>query len=173
MAKVVTVFGANDAIPGSEAYQRARDAGATLAALGYAVANGGYGGTMEASARGAKEAGGRTIGVTCRPFGCSANTWIDETIVAEDIYGRAARLIELGTGGYVVLPGATGTLVELSLAWEQMRKGLLARRPLVCMGFWRPVIEMMSSRRPGSERTVTVVESVGELARHFPRQGAP
>jgi len=51
---VVSVFGANDAREGDEAYETARAVGRKLAESGYAVANGGYGGTMEASARGGR-----------------------------------------------------------------------------------------------------------------------
>jgi uncharacterized protein (TIGR00725 family) len=169
-ANVVTVFGANDPVPGDEAYELARRAGGELARLGYAVANGGYGGTMEASARGAKEAGGHTIGVPCRPWGAKANEFIDEPIVVEHFYQRVSTLVELGTGGYVVLPGGTGTLVELAVAWELMAKAASPARPLVCLGgFWQPVIDLVCTQRPAHAKLVAFIDSPESLGEHFKR----
>ena len=65
--RVVSVFGsgAENCGEGDQGYQDALDVGRVLGEAGYAVVNGGYGGTMEASARGASEGGGAVIGVTC------------------------------------------------------------------------------------------------------------
>ena len=166
--KVVSVFGANDAAEGSEAYQTARAAGCVLAKSGFVVANGGYGGTMEASARGATECGGQAIGVTCTLWNSRPNRFITRVVETHDLSERVNKLIELGTGGYVVLPGATGTLVELAMVWERMCKGLLQRRPLVCVGrFWGPLIEMMTSQRAASGEMAVCVTGPDELARCF------
>ena len=165
----VSVFGANDPVEGTAAYETARAVGAELARLGYAVANGGYGGTMEASARGAKECGGTTIGVTCALWKSSANRYVDRCVQTHSLGERLATLVELGTGGYVALPGATGTLLELATVWERTAKRMMDRRPIVCMGgFWRPLLEMMVAARPGSGETVALVERGEELAAHFP-----
>ena len=167
--RTVAVFGAYDAAEGSAAYELARSVGRKLAELGYAVANGGYGGVMEASARGAKEAGGATIGVTCSLWKTRANRFIDRCVQTDSLAQRVATLLELGTGGYVALPGATGTLRELATAWEAMCLHPDARRPLVCVGgFWRPLVEMMTAARPGCEEVVSLVETAEELGRFFP-----
>lgn len=164
----VTVFGANDPQPGSEAYEVALAAGAALARLGYGVANGGYGGTMEASARGASEAGGKTFGVICSIWNSQPNRYVKEVVSTSNLAERICKLVELGTAGYVVLPGATGTLVELATVWEMILKKQLRARPIVCLGrFWQPLVDMMSLARPGSERLVTVVESPDDLANYF------
>jgi hypothetical protein len=165
---VVCVFGANNPRPGEEAYEYARAVGRVLGGLGYVVATGGYAGTMEAAARGAREAGGKTIGVTCRVWASRPNAYLDRVIDTADLYERARALVELGHGGYVALSGATGTLVEMALAWELMCKGLLPRRPLVCMGiFWRPLIEMISRQNARSLEFVAVAQSPDELSRYF------
>ena len=167
--RVVTVFGASDPVEGSQQYATARAVGRKLAEMGYAVANGGYGGTMDASARGAKEAGGKTIAVTCSLWASKPNRYIDTVLVADSHWRRVNKLIELGNCGYVVLPGATGTLVELATVWELMCKGLLDRRPLVCVGgFWRPLIEMMASAGAGITGFVTVVSCADDLDAVFP-----
>ena len=168
---VVAVFGSNAAGMGQGDFDRARDVGRVLAELGYTVANGGYGGTMESSARGAAEAGGKTIGVTCSCWSSSPNAYIREVIETSSLPERLGKLVEVASAGYVVLPGATGTLVELAWVWENMLKGLLPRRPLVCVGpFWRPVIDVVTAARPRSADSIAVIDSPQQLPEHFPRR---
>jgi len=166
---IVCVFGSNDAQQGDLDYEFARGVGKALGGLGYVVANGGYAGTMEASARGAKEAGGPTIAVTCKVWNSPANQYMDEVVQTCDLFDRVRRLIDMADGGFVVLPGGTGTLVEFSLAWELMAKRMITPRPLVCMSaFWRPVVELMVRQKPRIAEYVTMAMSPGELGKYFP-----
>lgn len=168
-APCVSVFGANDPAEGDDAYQTARAIGAELARLGYAVATGGYGGTMEACSRGASEAGGRAIGITCTVWSSAPNRYLAEVVETDSLAARIEQLVQRGTGGFVVLPGATGTLLELATVWEGMCKRLLARRPIVCVGdFWRPVVDRMASARASSADAIAFVDGAGGLADHFP-----
>lgn len=138
---VISVFGSSRPAPGSEAYETARALGAVLARAGFTVATGGYGGAMEGVSRGAREANGKTIGVTAEVFRTPANQWVTEEIRVKTWQERLFKLVELGAG-YVVLPGGTGTLVELAVAWEWINKGFLPAKPLVVLGeFWRPVVD--------------------------------
>jgi uncharacterized protein (TIGR00725 family) len=165
----VSVFGHSGVREGEPAYDLALSAGRRLAELGYAVACGGYGGAMEAAARGAKEAGGRTIGVTCSIWRSRANRFIDECVQTDSLDLRIARLIEIGRSGYVVLPGGTGTLRELATVWEALSIQAILGRPLVCIGsFWRPLVEMMASARPGCEECVALIDRAEELDAFFP-----
>jgi uncharacterized protein (TIGR00725 family) len=66
--RVVAVFGGHAPAPGSADYEMARELGRRLAEAGFIVMSGGYGGTMEAVSRGAREAGGLAIGVTVDLF---------------------------------------------------------------------------------------------------------
>mgnify|MGYP006290902771 CR=1 FL=1 len=167
-ARTVSVFGSYEPRDGDGAYEDARAVGRRLAELGYAVANGGYGGTMEATARGAKEAGGRTIGVTCSVWPSRPNEYIDDVVHTDNLMDRIARLIELADGGFVVLPGGTGTLAELAMTWEKLCKRMISPRPLVCVGgFWRPVIEAVTSARPASGASVRIAADAIEMARAF------
>lgn len=166
--KTVCVFGAYDAAEGTAGYATAEQVGLTLARLGFDVANGGYTGTMEASARGAKAGGARTVGVVCSIWTASANRYIDEVVVAAGLPERVGRLTALGTGGYVVLPGANGTLAEFAAVWEGKCVGLLDGRPLVCVGeFWRPVVELIRSARPDAASLVETVRDAAELGGIF------
>jgi uncharacterized protein (TIGR00730 family) len=183
--KTVTVFGSSLPGDGSKTYIETRRLGRLLAEAGYAVCNGGYSGLMEASARGAREAGGHTIGITCAVWPRPANPFIAEEIRTPSFPVRLMTLIERGDA-YVVLPGGTGTLAELALCWEMMNKDNLSktvggRKPLLVMApFWQPVIECLQQEgqlRDGDPNwiapamsIVTLINSpeqaVEELRRH-------
>lgn len=167
MGFVVTVFGSAFPKEGSEEYTAAYELGKLLAQSGCTVCNGGYGGTMEASARGAKEVGGRTIGVVTEFFSTEANKFIDQKIVVKSIVDRLMRLIELGEA-YIVLRGGTGTLVELATVWEYMNKGALREKPIIVVGnHWSKVIDTLNEElvwegKGNAVHYVTVVRSPRE-----------
>ena len=143
MNKIITIFGSSRPMEGDEEYQLAYEVGKQLSLAGFTVCNGGFGGIMEASARGAKEAGGKTIGVTFDIKGRVANPWIDENIHVPALIDRMMKLVELGDA-YVVLKGGTGTLLELAAVWEFINKGLLTEKPIVIIGdFWQNVVETL------------------------------
>jgi uncharacterized protein (TIGR00730 family) len=134
---VISVFGSSAPKPGSESYDQAQTVGRLLAEAGFAVATGGYVGTMEATSRGAAEAGGHVIGVGCaqierfRPGGL--NSWVIEGVHYETLQDRVLHLVRYNDG-IIVLPGGIGTLSELSLAWSFLQVGEIAPRPLVLIG---------------------------------------
>ena len=94
--RIITVFGSSLPGEGSSAYNAARRLGRLLAEAGYAVCNGGYGGLMEASAWGAREAGGHTIGITCAIWPRPANPYIAEEFRTQNFPQRLMTLIERG-----------------------------------------------------------------------------
>jgi uncharacterized protein (TIGR00730 family) len=172
--KTITIFGSSMPDEGTEVYRQAERLGRLLAEAGLTVCNGGYGGLMEASARGAKEAHGHTVGVTCKIWPAHANRWIIEEIRTSSFMERLMTLIERGDA-YIVLPGGTGTLAELALVWEMMNKSSLARsmggpRPLLVMApYWQPVIgcleqesQIASKMKPPAMDMVTLIRSVDD-----------
>jgi len=147
---VITVFGSSTVTPSEPAYQTAYELGRAVAQAGWTLCNGGYGGSMEAAAKGAVEAGGHTIGVTCHALGrAGPNRYIRQEVPTFDLLARLNTLVRLGQA-YVVLPGGTGTLLELSLVWELLNKGLLRRRPapIVLGDFWTPLEELIRRVQP-------------------------
>jgi len=166
--RIITVFGSYEPAPGSTEYEQAHRVGYELGRAGFSIANGGYAGTMEASAKGAKEAHVKTIGVTCTAFSRSrANKYIDEEIQTANLRQRLEKLIEIGCG-YVVLPGGTGTLTELAYTWELINKGFLTGRVLVIMGdFWQPVVELVEGANQRSSHLVQRANEPGELLQIF------
>jgi len=139
--KIITVFGSSRPHEGDADYAEARSLGAELAKAGFAVCSGGYGGVMEAASRGAKEAGGKTYGVTAEFFDRAANSWIDVEVRMQTWQERLFELIRLADG-FVACKGGTGTLVELAVVWEMLNKSVIAAKPIAVMGdFWMPVLD--------------------------------
>lgn len=166
MAKqhTIVIFGSSDPKPGEPAYEEARRLGAAIAEAGWILCNGGYGGTMAAGCRGAVEAGGQTIGVSCSAFGRSGvNRWVQHEVKTDDLNDRLAHLIELGDA-YVALPGSTGTLLELAMVWELANKRFLPDKPIVLLGtYWRPVLDVVAGETPKSVKHIDVVETVDQV----------
>lgn len=131
--KTVTVFGSGTVQPSSTSWALAFETGKLLGAAGVAVINGGYAGVMEASAKGARECGGKTIGVTTDEFpGISKNKFITEEIRLPTWRERLHRLIELGDG-FIVCDGGTGTMTELMVVLEMHKNGL-HQKPVAVLG---------------------------------------
>ncbi len=141
----ISVFGGSSPKPGEAAYQQAYQLGKLIGELGYAVLTGGYIGTMEAVSRGAAEAGGYVIGVTCdqiegwRPV--SPNKWVQEEMRFATLRERLYALIE-NCDAALVLPGGIGTLAELAVMWSQMQTRVIKPRPLIYIGpGWKSVMD--------------------------------
>ena len=138
----ITVFGGAQPQPDSPAYEEARLLGELLAQRGHTVLTGGYIGTMEAVSRGASEAGGHVIGVTCEDIEewrkVKANAWVKEEWRKKTLIERLQALIE-GCDAAFALPGGAGTLTEISLMWNLMIVESLHRRPLILIGRWLAV----------------------------------
>lgn len=157
--KVITIFGTGRAKSGDEIYNLAQRTGRLLAENSFTIANGGYGGTMLAAAEGAHQAGGNVIGVTCSAFGGRANEYISREIVTASLDERLNKLIELGAG-YVVLPGGTGTLLEMAMVWELKNKGFLQQgKPVIIIGdFWKDLLNTVSRDDAGSTGYIEQVD---------------
>jgi uncharacterized protein (TIGR00730 family) len=133
----ITVFGGAQPKEGTSAYEEARELGRLLAERGHSVLTGGYMGTMEAVSRGASEAGGHVIGVTCIDIevwrGSKPNPWVKEERRKKSLIERLQALIE-GCDAAIALPGGAGTLAEISLMWNLMIVESLPPRPLSLVG---------------------------------------
>ncbi len=137
MSPIVSVFGGSTPRPGSPPYAEAQTLGAALARAGWTVATGGYSGVMEAVSRGAHEAGGHVIGVTCGLIedwkGLRANPWVKEEQRFATLRERLGHLVEFCDAA-VALPGGIGTLSEIALTWSLLQTGEIRRKPFVLLG---------------------------------------
>jgi uncharacterized protein (TIGR00730 family) len=139
--KTITVFGSSRPEDGHADYVEALELGHALAASGFSVCTGGYGGVMEAVSRGARESDGRVLAVTSSFFRPRTNRWVQEETRVATWQERLFELVRLGDG-YVACKGGTGTLVELAVVWEMLNKKAMDERPFVVLGdFWRPILD--------------------------------
>ena len=133
----VTIFGSASPTPGQPAYEEARRLGELLANAGHTVLTGGYMGTMEAASRGAAEAGGHVIGVTCDQIETwrhtGANQWVREKRHFPTLRERLYCLID-SCDAAIALPGGIGTLAEISAMWSQIQTNSMPPRPLILIG---------------------------------------
>jgi len=165
----VAVFGSSEPRPGEAIYEQARTLGRLLAESGHVVVTGAYGGVMEAASRGAVEAGGAALGVTCAVFAeRRPNRWVGTRLDAADLHERTRLLVERSLG-FVVLEGKAGTLFELAALWALDRAGCLGRRPVVLLGRgWRELLRHLEEQRMLDRPQLelgTVVETPREAVR--------
>jgi uncharacterized protein (TIGR00730 family) len=177
MAKetIVTVFGSSRPREGDPDYEDARELGRILAENGFAVCSGGYGGVMAGVSRGAKEAGGKTYGVTAEFFSAKVNPWIDVEVRVATWQERLFELIRLADG-FVACKGGTGTLVELAVVWEMLNKSVMTPKPFAALGdFWQPILDRVREVELGhpapwgeaNTRLVHVAATPAAVAHHL------
>jgi uncharacterized protein (TIGR00730 family) len=134
----VTVFGSARFASDHKYYEMARQLGSQLARAGYAVMTGGGPGIMEAANRGAKEAGGVSLGCNIiLPREQHANPYLDRFIEIDHFFVRKVMLVKYSTA-FVVMPGGLGTLDEAFETLTLIQCHKLERFPIVAMGsdFW-------------------------------------
>jgi uncharacterized protein (TIGR00730 family) len=135
----VTVFGSARVKIDNPYYELARKMGAAIARLGFTVMTGGGPGIMEAANRGAKEAGGRSVGCNIElPFEQRPNAYLDRCVTMHYFFVRKTLLVKYSYA-FVVLPGGAGTLDELFEALTLIQTGKIKNFPVVVMGtdYWR------------------------------------
>jgi uncharacterized protein (TIGR00730 family) len=140
--RVIAIYGSSSTPEDHQEYTDARRLGRLLAESGFVVSSGGYGGIMEAVSRGAREAGGQTIGVTCGIFTDrgGANRWIDREIFTHTLFERIETVVHLAEA-YIALPGGPGTLAEVALTWNLLQRQAIPSGPLVMVGeVWERIL---------------------------------
>ncbi len=171
----VTVFGSARIKADSPHYDLARKMGAGIARLGFTVLTGGGPGIMEAANRGAKEAGGRSVGCNIKlPFEQAPNEYLDCCVTLYYFFVRKTLLIKYSYA-FVVLPGGVGTLDELFEALTLIQTGKVQNFPIVVMGtdYWRELtalLEKMARRgmiSPADVDLVYVTDSVEAALEHI------
>jgi uncharacterized protein (TIGR00730 family) len=141
----VTVFGSARFTEGHAAYAQAREVGRRLALLGFTVMTGGGPGVMEGANRGAREAGGRSVGCNIRlPLEQEPNPYLDRSVTCRYFFVRKVLLFKYSYA-FVALPGGLGTLDEVTEALTLLQTGKIQRFPVVLLGaeYWRPFHAML------------------------------
>jgi len=144
VGKCVTVFGSARFPETHRYYQLARQMGRRLAEEGYTVLTGGGPGIMEAANRGAKEAGGLSLGCNIRlPWEQQPNQYMDRFVEFEYFFVRKVMLVKYSQG-FITFPGGFGTMDELFETATLIQTGKIERFPLIAMGsdFWLSIVSL-------------------------------
>lgn len=136
----VSIFGSARTKPDHKFYHLAEDIAFKLTKEGYGIITGGGPGIMEAANKGAKTAGGKSVGLNIElPFEQSSNPYIDpdKLITFDYFFVRKLMFIKYAQG-FVVLPGGFGTMDELFEALTLIQTKKIAKFPIVLAGreYW-------------------------------------
>jgi len=144
----VTVFGSARFGEEHPHYALARELGRELAGAGFTVMTGGGPGLMEAANRGAKEAGGRSVGCNIElPARQPPNPYLDVVVNFRHFFVRKVLLVKYSYA-FVVLPGGYGTLDEVFETATLIQTRKIEDFPIVLMGadFWAPLLGLLRDR---------------------------
>lgn len=172
----VTVFGSARFAPDHPYYALARSVGRRLAEAGFTVMTGGGPGIMEAANRGARDAGGCSIGCNIRlPFEQKPNPYLDRWVTFRYFFIRKVMLVKYSCA-FIVLPGGFGTLDEVFETATLVQTAKIESFPIVVMGaeYWRdlgafirgPMIEN-GTISPDDPDIVFTTESPEEAVEHI------
>ena len=171
----VTIFGSARIKADDPHYELARQMGRAIARLGFTVMTGGGPGIMEAANRGAKEAGGRSVGCNIQlALEQAPNDYLDRSVKLHYFFVRKTLLIKYSYA-FVALPGGAGTLDELFEALTLIQTGKIKNFPIVIMGtdYWRELIgflgkmEKMGMISAGDLSLIYATDSVAEAIEHI------
>jgi uncharacterized protein (TIGR00730 family) len=144
----VSVFGSARTPPPDPMYEAARDLGRRLAQAGFAVITGGGPGIMEAANRGAREAGGLSVGCNIElPREQAVNAYVDVSVNFRYFFCRKTMFLKYAEG-FVLFPGGFGTLDELFESLTLIQTGKVQRFPVVLFGsaYWAGLLAWLRER---------------------------
>jgi len=144
----VTIFGSARVPQDDPAYVHARAVAARFAERGWAVVTGGGPGVMEAANRGAKEAGGLSVGFNISlPHEQGGNAYCDIAMTVKHFYARKTMFVKAAEG-FVIFPGGFGTLDELFESLTLIQTGKIGSFPVVLCdtGYWAPMLDWIRTR---------------------------
>jgi uncharacterized protein (TIGR00725 family) len=156
--RIITIFGGSKCVEGDEEYGQALRVGQLLAEASFTICTGGYLGVMEAASRGARDAGGRVLGIVMNQFKHEPNRYLTDKVATPHFYDRLQHLIARSVG-FIAIRGGMGTVTELSLVWNKMQTKVIQPRPLVLLGnCWRPVVNEWQRSLAVSDADVAVLD---------------
>ena len=138
LGPAISVFGSARTKPTDPFYALAESVGRALAEAGFAVITGGGPGAMEAANKGARDAGGVSVGLGIElPFEQGLNQYVDLGVNFRYFFARKTMFVKYGQG-FIVLPGGFGTFDELFEAVTLVQTQKVTSFPLVLIGtsYW-------------------------------------
>ena len=154
LEKAVTVFGSARTPPEDPQYKQAELVGRLLAEREFAVITGAGPGIMEAANKGAKLAGGRSIGCNIElPFEQGANPYIDTLVHFRYFFVRKTMFIKY-SAAFIIFPGGFGTLDEMFEAVTLIQTGKISQFPVILFGrhYWAGMLRWLQARVLGEKK---------------------
>jgi uncharacterized protein (TIGR00730 family) len=145
LGPAVSVFGSARTKPDSPFYELGIEVGRRLVEAGYAVITGGGPGAMEAANKGARDAGGDSVGLGIElPFEQGLNEYVNLGVNFRYFFARKTMFVKYAQG-FIVLPGGFGTLDELFEAITLVQTQKVTSFPIVLMGreYWSGLFEWL------------------------------
>jgi uncharacterized protein (TIGR00730 family) len=171
----ITVFGSARYESSHPYYALGREVGRGIASLGFTVMTGGGPGLMEAANRGARDAGGRSVGCNVElPLEQFPNPYLDRSVTCRYFFVRKVLLFKYSYA-FVALPGGFGTLDELFEALTLVQTRKIGSFPVVLLGtaYWRPLqtlLRQLAIERaidPGDLDLLLVTDDVAGALEHI------
>jgi uncharacterized protein (TIGR00730 family) len=148
VAAAASFFGSARTQPDDPDYELARQTARLVGESGLAIITGGGPGIMEASNRGAKDAGALSIGLNIElPFEQGGNPFCDIALQFHYFFARKIMFVRYASG-FVVFPGGFGTMDELFEALTLIQTGKIKEFPVVLVGsdYWRGLVDWFKER---------------------------
>jgi uncharacterized protein (TIGR00730 family) len=148
----VSIYGSARTKPDAPTYQQAAELSAKLSRSGFAIITGGGPGIMEAANKGAKEAGGISVGLNIViPQEQKPNPYITHSLNFDYFFARKVMFVRYALA-LVCFPGGFGTLDELFESLTLIQTGRMERVPVLLFGepFWRDVINWEALAEAGT-----------------------
>jgi uncharacterized protein (TIGR00730 family) len=140
----VCIFGSARIQPEDPTYRRVYELARMLVELGIDIVTGGGPGLMEAANRGAKQGGGKSVGLGIElPFEQKLNAFLDIGLEFNFFFIRKMMFVKFAAG-LVISPGGFGTMDELFEALTLVQTGKVAHLPVVLVGraFWEKALNV-------------------------------
>ncbi|KQU00304.1 TIGR00730 family Rossman fold protein [Sanguibacter sp. 4.1] len=147
VGQAVSVFGSARTPVDHPDYELGVQVGRGLVDRGYAVITGGGPGIMEAANKGAREAGGLSVGLGIElPFEQGMNEYVDLGVNFRYFFARKTMFVKYASG-FVVLPGGFGTLDEMFEALTLVQTHKVTEFPIVLVGsdYWSGLFDWLST----------------------------
>lgn len=144
----VTIFGSARVKPEDPAYKKASEIAALFVKERFAVISGGGPGIMEAANKGAKEAGGTSVGLNIElPFEQAPNPYADIQVNFQYFFIRKVMLVKYALA-YIIMPGGFGTLDELFEAVTLIQTETIKPFPVILVGsdYWQGLLDWIKDR---------------------------
>jgi uncharacterized protein (TIGR00730 family) len=174
----VSIFGSARVAEDHPWYELTRKTAACLAGHGYTVITGGGPGLMEAANRGAKEAGGESIGLNIElPHEQHVNPHVTRSIEFHYFFARKLMFVRYARA-FVIMPGGFGTLDELFEALTLIQTHRIDNFPVILVGsaFWDPLLEWIDRGledngliSPGDKELLVVADEPHQVCKHVIR----